>query len=162
MEGQWALALWDREQAELLLVRDRMGKKPLYFQHQGDRFACASELPALSRLSWFEWQEDLHSTADYLRYGFFLPGTTAYKGVHEVLPGHWLLWTPGRTLLQKSYWSLKVGGFDGPRSQARKMMREALVQSVERRLVADVEVGALLSGGVDSSLIVSAMPDATL
>lgn len=155
MEGMWALALWDSISAELLLVRDRMGQRPLYYQGDARRFACASELPALVPLSWFDWREDPASTADYLRYGYYLPGTTAYKQVREVLPGHWLRWSPGRDAVQRPYWSLSPGGFRGRRDQACGMLREALVQSVERRLVADVEVGALLSGGVDSSLIVA-------
>lgn len=154
MEGMWALALWDSAERSLLLVRDRMGQKPLYYQCDGHRFACASQLNALRPLSWFAWQEDLRSTADYLRYGYYLPGTTAYRGVREVLPGHWLRWKAGTTPLQKTYWTLRAGGFTGSRSQALELLRSTMVEGVRRRLVADVEVGALLSGGVDSSLIV--------
>ena len=155
MEGMWALALWDSQKRELLIVRDRMGKRPLYYQDDPQRFACASELQALKQISWSPWQEDLRSTADYLRYGYFLPGTTAYNKVREVLPGHWLRWSPGRGTLQKAYWRLQPSGYSGSRKQAVGMLRDAMVESVRHRLVADVEVGALLSGGVDSSLVVS-------
>lgn len=155
MEGMWGIAVWDEMARELLLVRDRMGQKPLYYQADGQRFACCSELPALRPLAWHGWQEDLHSTADYLRYGYCLPGMTAYKGVFEVKPGHWLRWRPGGNVIQKPYWTLTPGGFRGSRDTARQMLQSAIVQGVQRRLVSDVEVGALLSGGIDSSLMVA-------
>ncbi len=154
MEGMWALALWDIHRQTLLLVRDRMGKKPLYFVSDHRRFGCASELRALRPLSWFDWHEDPHSTADFLRYGYFLPGTTIYKKVHEVLPGHWLKWAPGQAARQHPYWRLSPGGYTGTRPAAATQLEAALTRAVRRRLVADVEVGALLSGGVDSSLAV--------
>jgi asparagine synthase (glutamine-hydrolysing) len=155
MEGMWALALWDHGARELLLVRDRMGQRPLYYQSDAQAFACASELPALRPLSWFDWREDPASTADYLRHGYYLPGTTAYRQVREVLPGHWLRWAPGREMLQRPYWALSPGGFSGSRDQACGLLNASLVESVRHRLVSDVEVGALLSGGVDSSLMVA-------
>lgn len=154
MEGMWALALWDSRTETLLLVRDRMGQKPLYYQINGRLMACASELRALSPLSWFSWQEDWRSTADYLRYGYYLPGCTAFEQVHELLPGHWLRWSPNATSVQRAYWRLRPGRFNGTRSTAGERLDRVLTTSVGRRLVADVEVGALLSGGVDSSLMV--------
>jgi asparagine synthase (glutamine-hydrolysing) len=112
-------------------------------------------LPVLAALDEVRWDEDLDSTADYLRYGYYLPGTTAYEGVREVLPGHWLTWSPGGEPTSESYWSLPIGAFDGTRDQARVQLRECLERSIDHRLVADVEVGAFLSGGVDSSLVVA-------
>jgi asparagine synthase (glutamine-hydrolysing) len=155
MEGMWAFAFWDSREEQLLLCRDRMGKKPLYYQEGAGRFLCASELPALRSLTNNPWQEDLDSTADFLRYGYYLPGTTAYQGVSEVLPGHVLYWSPANAVKQKAYWSLSLDAYPGTRKDACKALRHNLIQAVERRLVADVEVGAFLSGGVDSSLIVS-------
>lgn len=153
MEGMWALALWDAQERLLLLSRDRMGKKPLYYEEGTQRFSCASELPALACLSDRDWLEDPDSTADYLRYGFYLPGTTAYRDVHEVLPGHTLHWQLGGKSRQKPYWQLRVAAFSRTRHDAVSELRNAIDQAVERRLVADVEVGAFLSGGVDSSLV---------
>lgn len=153
MEGMWAIALWDAQQRQLLMVRDRMGQKPLYYRAIAGGIACASELPALKALSPDGWEEDPDSTADYFRYGFQLPGYTAYRNVFEVLPGHTAVWTPRDDLRQRTYWQIPVEPFPRDRGAATKQLRDALIESVEKRLVADVEVGAFLSGGVDSSLI---------
>lgn len=155
MEGMWALALWDVRDKRLLLARDRMGKKPLYYRAAPRSFCCSSELPGLAALSDQRWEEDLDSTADYLRYGYYLPGRTAYLDVREVLPGHWLSWMPGEVPQEHQYWTLEIGGYSGDVRQAREHLRDCLHRAVDRRLVADVEVGAFLSGGVDSSLVVA-------
>lgn len=155
-EGMWALALWDSSERRLLMARDRMGKKPLFFRWASDTaFACASELPALRALSCEPWREDPDATADYLRYGFALPGTTAYLGVQELLPGHFAEWHPGRPPRQCPYWRLVLEPFKGSKQEAAEELRNRLRTAVSRRLVADVEVGSFLSGGVDSSLITS-------
>lgn len=155
MEGMWAFAFWDHLEERLLLCRDRMGKKPLYYQAGNEQFLCSSELPALALLTENSWQEDLDSTADFLRYGYYLPGTTAYKNVMEVLPGHVLYWSPDSKEKQEAYWALSLQPYQRDRVTACKELRHCLTSAVERRLVADVEVGAFLSGGVDSSLVVS-------
>ncbi len=155
MEGMWALALWDKEEQVLFLARDRIGKKPLYYRALGAEMACASELPALAKLVAAPFLEDSKSSADYLRYGYFLPGTTAYEEVREVLPGHSLVWRPGQAPSEKPYWTLACDSFAGTREHAENELRETLLDATRKRLVADVEVGAFLSGGVDSSLIVA-------
>jgi asparagine synthase (glutamine-hydrolysing) len=154
MEGMWALILWDSQSQKVLLVRDRMGQKPLYYQTSGNMMACASELRGLAPLSWFAWREDMRSTADYLRYGYYLPGCTAFKKVHELLPGHLLNWSPGHSPTQRAYWRLTQGRFKGTPAQAGDLLTDAVTTGVRRRLVADVDVGGFLSGGIDSSLIV--------
>ncbi|MGB3221269.1 MAG: asparagine synthase (glutamine-hydrolyzing) [Desulforhopalus sp.] len=155
LEGMWAFALWDTVGESLLLCRDRMGKKPLYYLNTGDDFSCASELSSLRMLSNRTWHEDQHSTADYLRYGYCLPGYTAYENVREVLPGHYLIWTTREGSIQeRPYWSLSTERFTGNEVQAAQKLRDALITATKRRMVADVEVGAFLSGGIDSSLIV--------
>ncbi len=155
-EGMWALALWDRCEQRLLMARDRMGKKPLFFRAASiTALSCSSELPALRSLSCKPWSEDTDATADFLRYGFALPGNTAYLGVREVLPGHVVHWRPGEPLQQRPYWRLGLEIFRGCKQDAVEELRHRLRTAVSRRLVADVEVGAFLSGGVDSSLISS-------
>jgi asparagine synthase (glutamine-hydrolysing) len=154
-EGMWAIALWDSRSQTLLLARDRIGKKPLYYNVEEESFCAASELPALIRACPKDQVEDLDSTADYFRYGFFLPGFTAYSDIKEVLPGHYLRWSPEIGIETAAYWKLTVGKFRGSETEAYEMLRQKLTTAVQRRLVADVEIGAFLSGGIDSSLIVA-------
>ena len=156
MEGMWAFALWDLHEQKLLMGRDRIGKKPLYYYDAGHSFYCASELPALTGCIDTKLNEDLDSTSDFLKYGYYLPGNTAYKEIKEILPGHYTVWKPDAELESRSYWNLSLSKFSfNNRNAAAEALRKALIDSVEKRLVADVEVGAFLSGGVDSSLIVS-------
>jgi asparagine synthase (glutamine-hydrolysing) len=158
-EGMWAFALWHPVHRRLTLARDRLGKKPLYV-HSGPQYIyVASELPALLRMLPSPPGEDLHSTADYFRYGFTLPGFTLYQGVHEVLPAHVLTWAPGRLPETEAYWQLRPGGFIGTKAEAAEQVRELLARAVSRRMVADVEVGAFLSGGIDSSIICTLMTE---
>lgn len=154
LEGMWGFVLWDSQAGRLLMGRDRMGKKPVFFQPLlGGGLACASELSALLKLGDGVWHEDAHSTADYLRYGYTMPGYTAWREVFEVLPGHVADWRPGGELQQRPWWQLCQRNFSGNQDAAGELLRDALVAAVERRMVADVEVGAFLSGGIDSSLI---------
>jgi len=154
LEGMWAFALWDSRERKLLLGRDRIGKKPLFVQRlPGGGLACASELPALRRLGDDPWHEDGDTTADYLRYGYPMPGYTAWREVREVLPGHVVRWQPGSDYVQQAWWQLRPRDFSGDHAAACGELRDALAAAVERRMVADVEVGAFLSGGVDSTLV---------
>lgn len=157
MQGMWGLALWDSENRSLFLARDRVGKKPLYYCAAGGAFSCASELPALMKLSDTGFVEDLDSSADYLKYGYCLPGTTIYDGVYEVLPGHCLKWSRDGVVDENAYWSLRVEPFRGTVEEAEGRLDDLLVNAVRKRMVSDVEVGAFLSGGVDSSLMVALM-----
>lgn len=152
--GMWAFALWDTRERRLLLARDRLGKKPLYVRDGGTSFACASELSALRTLvPGMEWEEDLDSAGDFFRYGFALPGHTNWHATKEVLPGHWYEWSPGRTGRQQRYWAPETQAFDGDAADAAAEVGRLLADSTRLRLIADVDVGSFLSGGVDSSLV---------
>ncbi len=152
MTGMWAGALWDGKLKRLLLFRDRLGQKPLYYMERGRALAVASEIGALHGPASFSPDHDLDSTADFFRYGFCLPGKTFYRQIREVLPGHYARWQPSAPLVQEAYWTLprrsKVNRPD-------ETLAERFEQAVLDRLVSDVPVGVFLSGGVDSSLIAS-------
>lgn len=154
LEGMWAFAFWDSQDRQLLLSRDRMGKKPLYYRDDNGAFSCASELAALKTVTENDWCEDLDSAADYFRYGFCLPGFTMYERVFEVKPAHYLIWKEGGSITERPYWSLNSLLSRGTRFTDDDL-RDALHHAVKKRLVADVEVGAFLSGGIDSSLVCS-------
>ncbi len=156
MEGMWSYAFWDKRDKKLLVSRDRIGKKPAYYYVLNETIIVASEITALVSLINGPIEEDLDSTADFFRYGYYLPGTTAYKNIKEVLPGHILTWSLSE-LSQASYWELATGSYSGSKESAIERTAELLVEATKKRMVSDVEVGAFLSGGIDSSLIVSIM-----
>ncbi|TAL73192.1 MAG: asparagine synthase (glutamine-hydrolyzing) [Rhodanobacter sp.] len=155
LDGMWAFVLHDLQSGTSLLSRDRFGKKPLYYRQMGTLFACASELPALAALTPdVPVHEDASGIADYFRYGYALPGKTCVAGVNEVLPAHMLWRHADGSIEQKRYWSPSTEPWKGGFDEAAAQVRELLTQSVRRRqLASDVEVGAFLSGGVDSTTV---------
>src|SRR6185312_5948362 len=155
LDGMWAFVLHDIASGESFLSRDRFGKKPLYYRRDGALFACASELPALAILTpEAALTEDDAGIADYFRYGYALPGATCIAGVKEVLPAHVIWRYPGGSIVQKRYWVPSTEPWTGSFNEAAEHVRELLAASVRRRqLASDVEVGAFLSGGVDSTTV---------
>jgi asparagine synthase (glutamine-hydrolysing) len=162
------MALWDRQLRRLHLVRDRFGEKPLYYGWVGDRLAFASELKALHRLPEFSPELDRDAVALYLRHNCIPAPFTAYQGVHKLPPGQVLTVAgdarPGSFPPTHTYWSARTAVEDarrrplsGPTEPLIDQMEATLSQAVSARMVADVPVGAFLSGGVDSSLVVALM-----
>lgn len=155
MDGMWAFALHDTATGNTLLARDRFGKKPLYYRATPALFACASELPALAALCpAAPPAEDAAGIADFFRYGYAMPGHTCLAGVEEVPPAHLLWRLADGSVLRERYWTPQAEPWTGSFSDAAEEVRSLLVQAVRRRqLAADVEVGAFLSGGVDSTAV---------
>ena len=154
LEGMWAFVFWDSLKEEAWICRDRMGKKPVYYRATSQFLYCASELPAFFQLYPYDKREDVKSTNDYFNFGYCLPGFTNYEKIFEVLPGQISTWEKGKGIKHRSYWSLNyLDEVDYNLTQLNDLIRARLVEAVEKRLVADVEVGCLLSGGIDSSLI---------
>jgi asparagine synthase (glutamine-hydrolysing) len=155
LDGMWAFVFHDVSSGDLLLSRDRFGKKPLYYRRHGATFACASELPALEVLTpEVSATEDAAGIADYFRYGYALPGATCIAGVSEVLPAHTMRLRADGSIVQERYWAPSIEPWTGSFEDAAEQVRELLTQSVRRRqLASDVEVGAFLSGGVDSTTV---------
>lgn len=154
MEGMWAFAFWDTLEERLLLSRDRLGKKPIYYFSDEQQIHCTSELPSLLQLLTHTPEEDHNSRADYFKYGYMLPGFTIYKNIYEVLPGHNLSIQSGK-LQQTQYWQLNPNPQRSNNETMKNCLQELLVEAIKKRLIADVEVGSFLSGGIDSSLIVA-------
>ena len=156
LDGMWSFVLHDGLSGRVLLSRDRFGKKPLmYTAGPNGALAAASELPALKALVPNSvWHEDLASVSDYFRYGFVLPGRTCFGEVFELLPGHSAVLERGAALIARRYWAPSTERWRGSRQDAAAEVRRLLVAAVsKRRLAADVEVGAFLSGGIDSTVI---------
>lgn len=161
VEGMFALALWDRSERTLVLARDRLGEKPLYYGRVGDRFAFASELTALRRLPGAPTQPDPEAVAAYLRWGFVPAPLTILPGFRKLSAGCLLRVSgAGEPGAEEPYWSLVDVARDGiaaplglSDAELVDAGEQALRSSMARRLVADVPVGAFLSGGLDSSTV---------
>ncbi|MEO5365755.1 MAG: asparagine synthase (glutamine-hydrolyzing) [Magnetococcus sp. WYHC-3] len=160
--GMFALALWDRGTRELFLARDRFGKKPFYYYPLPDGgVAFASELGALLQDPAVPRVVDAAALNHYLALNYTLTEAPIIAGVRKLPPAHWLLWRRQRAPEQQRYWDL-APHFHNKRpwrslAEAGDAFNALLTQAVRRRLVSDVPLGAFLSGGVDSSTIVSAM-----
>ena len=166
-QGMFALAVWDEERAELTLGRDRIGKKPLYLYQGGGVLAFGSELRALRALPGFSAAVDPQALASYLRYLYVPAPLSILAGVRKLLPGHLLTVQRAEQADTEGtpYWSpieaastgngAPIPG--GSESAAVDALEELLGDATEQRLISDVPVGALLSGGIDSSLVVALM-----
>jgi asparagine synthase (glutamine-hydrolysing) len=159
LHGQFAFALWDSRSETLFIARDRIGKKPLYYAvHENRRLAFASELKALAVCSWIPRQISPQAVEDYLGFGYVPDPKTIYRDVFKLPPAHTLLWRRGEAPHIAAYWNVTLEV--GPRLSAADAAAELdarLNAAVKARLVADVPLGAFLSGGVDSSGIVAHM-----
>src|ERR1039458_8196840 len=153
MRGMFAVALWTESRRRLVLVRDRMGIKPLYYYRSGDDLYFGSELKAILEHPEVPRQLDTEALDAYLSVNY-VPGTqTLIRGIRKVPPGHLLEWSPGKCRIER-WWEL-------PREGARRYSLEAakeeldglLRESVREHLVSDVPLGVWASGGVDSSTI---------
>jgi asparagine synthase (glutamine-hydrolysing) len=158
LDGMFAFAAWDERRRCLFLARDRVGKKPLYWTRVGDRFAFASEVKALLTLPWVPDAVDLGALPYYLAFGYVPAPGTFLQDVHNLPPATCLLVEGGR-VESRRYWRLdwRRAHDDLSDDEAVARVRTLLGDAVERRLVADVPLGAFLSGGIDSSLIVGLM-----
>lgn len=158
VDGMFAFAVWDEERGQLFLARDRAGKKPLFWTRVGDRLAFASEVKALLALDWVANEVDEGALPYYLAFGY-VPGTrTFYRGIRK-LPPATSMTVIGEGETQRRYWDLDWRRAPGHASEQETIarVRELLGAAVDRRLVADVPLGAFLSGGIDSTLIVGLM-----
>jgi asparagine synthase (glutamine-hydrolysing) len=156
LEGMFALALWDAARERLVLARDRVGKKPLLWTRLADgTLAFASELKALLRLPGVSRELDPEALDAYLALQY-VPRGTALRGVEKLPPGHVLV-AEGGTVRVEPYWSLEPLPEELPDDAWLERVRETVGAAVRRRLVADVPLGALLSGGIDSGVVVAEM-----
>ncbi|WP_046864959.1 asparagine synthase (glutamine-hydrolyzing) [Microvirga massiliensis] len=156
-EGMFAFALWDRHQRRLVLVRDHVGIKPLYWSRLGRGLLFASELKALAAFPGFERRLDAASVGSFLRFGYVPAPATIFANVHKLEPGCTITIAEGSELQIRRYWSPRDLR---PALQSRRSDVETIEEldaliagSIAQEMVADVPVGAFLSGGIDSSLV---------
>ncbi|NLC02028.1 MAG: N-acetylglutaminylglutamine amidotransferase [Pseudomonas formosensis] len=165
LNGMFALAIWERDSRRLFLARDRLGIKPLYLSHTPQRLRFASSLPALLRGGDLDTSLNPAALNQYLSFHSVVPAPqTLINGVTKLPPGHWMrVEANGERQLQR-WWTLDYGPAEGeqdlPLSHWQEAVLDALRNSVKRRNLAAVDVGVLLSGGVDSSLLVALLDEA--
>ncbi|HMV49602.1 MAG TPA: asparagine synthase (glutamine-hydrolyzing) [Blastocatellia bacterium] len=152
LNGMFGFALWDERRRRLLIARDRMGEKPLYFAQTGESFVFASELKALVEHPSVQRRVNLSALRKYLQYEFVPSPHTMLEGVQKLPPAHRLIFENGRWRTER-YWQLSYGGerLKLNEEEAAEEVRRRLREAVRMRLVADVPLGVLLSGGIDSS-----------
>lgn len=164
-KGMFAFALWDKQDRTLSLVRDPFGIKPLYFGRHGNSLLWGSELKALRAKSDFHPEIDLDGLTLYFNHGYVPAPYSIYKGIKKLLPGCIIVFrSPESDGEIRRFFSVdevalagKANLFDGSENDAIKAVESALVDSVKLQMAAEVPLGAFLSGGVDSSLIVALM-----
>ena len=168
--GMFSIALWDTSKRELMLARDRVGEKPLYFGWQGNTFMFASEMKALKPHPEFRKEIDRYALKLLLRYNYIPTPYSIYQGISKLQPGSYLtlpfdkITGKNHNLQPKRYWSMRKvaeqGGeaqFQGGDSEALDLLESRLGETIVGQQIADVPLGAFLSGGIDSSLVVSLM-----
>lgn len=153
--GMFAIAVWNERERRLILLRDRMGVKPLYFAWNGSSFWFGSELKALRAFRAWRPEIDRDAVGEYLQYGYISAPRSIYRNVHKLLPGHWLeLGEVGEPVAHR-YWTAVESGqtLQGTEEELEHRLEELLIDSCRYRMVSDVPVGIFLSGGLDSSLV---------
>jgi len=156
LNGMFALALWDRRRRRLLLARDRVGIKPLYYSHQGGILAFASELKGIAACPTQQRRLDLVALQQYLALEHIPPPRTILEGVKKLPPGHFLTFDAAGVRLQP-YWDVDISPGEAssplPPSACKAELIERLREAVRLELVSDVPLGIFLSGGLDSSAV---------
>lgn len=159
MRGMFALALWDARKKRLVLARDRIGKKPLFYSWDGRRLVFGSEIKAVLAAGGISRDIDLQAFADYFSF-MYVPGPkTIYRSVRKLQPAHYLV-VDASGIREVPYWDLRFEELrDVSEAEWCNRLLEELRASVKSRLVSEVPLGAFLSGGVDSSSVVALMND---
>ncbi|AFM23646.1 asparagine synthase (glutamine-hydrolyzing) [Desulfomonile tiedjei] len=159
INGMFALAIWDRRNRELILARDRTGIKPLYYVHTDTFFGFASEIKALLAGGLVRPQVDRESIEEYLAFQYVSAPRTIFKDVRKLLPGHFIRVRRDSSITIEPYWNYDWYTIDESRTEEdwAVELRSLVQQSVRDQMVADVPVGAFLSGGLDSGIVVTEM-----
>jgi asparagine synthase (glutamine-hydrolysing) len=158
IEGMFAIAIYDRVKKEILVCRDQVGIKPLYYFYDGSRFAFCSELKGLEALCHdVKFEYDFTAIYDYLTYLYIPQPKTKYRNVFTLLPAHYLIFQLNtQQIMIHQYWKLEPKlNFQGTAEQAALIARNLIQKAVDMQMVADVPVGFFLSGGIDSACVVA-------
>jgi asparagine synthase (glutamine-hydrolysing) len=157
LSGMFAFAIWDERQQKLVLARDRLGQKPLFYAQDGEDFLFASEVKAILAAMKGKREIDYESVHHYLSLRFIPPPRTMLRNIKKLPPAHILVYQAGKVTISR-YWNLSFRKkLDLSEAELTDRLHEKLAQTIESHLVSDVPVGAFLSGGMDSSMVVAIM-----
>lgn len=157
LRGMFGIALWDQRARRLLLARDRLGEKPLFYAQKADRLLFRSEIKAILAADPGLAEPDLGAVIPYFRYGFLSEPRTMFRHIRKLPAAHWLLYENGKVKIG-SYWHLEFGAENGQQrtpSQWAEELDALLAEAVRIRLMSEVPLGVFLSGGLDSSTVVA-------
>jgi asparagine synthase (glutamine-hydrolysing) len=158
LRGMFAIVVWDSRERKLLLARDRVGKKPLFYSCNRKRVLFGSELKAILAGDALACEIDAEALCDYFSFGYIPAPKTIYRDVRKVLPGHYVVVSSDGSLADKSFWELSFRETeDRSEEEWCERIRHQLCEATRIRLVSDVPLGAFLSGGIDSSCVVATM-----
>lgn len=167
LDGMFALAIWDERQKYLVLARDRAGKKPLFYAQTRDSLVFASEIKAFFHLGDHQIEVDPEAVPQYFVHGYVPCPRTLYRNVRQVEPATTMVVNLDGRITREVYWRLQLrpGATSGSPAPSEReaigTVRSLLTRAVERRLISDVPLGAFLSGGVDSTIVVGLMSQLT-
>ncbi len=153
--GMWAFAIWNAKQKELFLARDRLGVKPIYYYLDSDRFIFASEIKAILE---FDVPKSINKKIlyDYFNYLILIGNETLFENIKAVPPAHYFILKDNK-ITAKKYWDVEYTREPRHEKEWIREIQERLRESIKRRMISDVPIGAFVSGGIDSSLIVAYM-----
>jgi asparagine synthase (glutamine-hydrolysing) len=161
LDGAFAIAIWDSRKKRLMLARDRIGEKNIYYALFNGLLLFGSEIKALFQYNLLRREMNLKSIHNLFSSFLYIPGPeTIAKGIYKLLPGHILIWENGKIMI-KQYWDVNFISSNKPEEFFKKEGLKLLKESVNKRLLSDKKIYATLSGGIDSSAIVALLRDAT-
>lgn len=158
LNGMFAFALWDKRQQSLILARDRLGKKPIYYYHDGKDIVFASELKAILTIANIPRKIRPDAVYDFFAYQYVPDPKTIFEGIYKLPPAHWMKVEAGKEILIKPYWDLSYSdAYQKTEQDIKAELAQIIQECTQSRMVSDVPLGAFLSGGVDSSGVVALM-----
>lgn len=156
LNGQFAIAIWDRRTKKLILARDRVGEKPLFYHYDHHTICFSSEIKGIFKSESIKPKLSAKALGHYFTYWGFLDTETIFEGVNALAPGHYLIFQDGKIEINE-YWKFTYSNISNKKTrtidQYIEEIEKYMISAVERRLIADVPVACYLSGGLDSSLI---------
>ena len=158
IDGMFALAIWDGREGRVVLARDRTGKKPLFYAGDDERVVFASEIKSILAHPWVDAEPAEELFGEFLTFGYVPSPDTLYRGVRQVPPGTTVSFDAAGLGDPREYWDAMPADQDlSPNREVRRTIASLVEAAVARRLIADVPLGAFLSGGIDSSIVVGLM-----